>query len=229
MSKEEIISSLSESKGLLPDNYELFVNPDSQGVGVVVLEKTDEVLNRLSVWITNDGKYSTFVPSINYTVIEEIIQPIFESSNLGTGKYVESEYSTIYMKDVEPELYKKSVDSITSGEIERKEDIDLFFEQLVDYLNKVASPFYEKWRSLNTLNEFITQTPQTELHKYFGMGGVFKKAVLYKLTANPKFEEYFDLIYSGYKNKYITNKDISAEAKFKVVEKLKEIIPNINP
>ena len=207
MKKDVIIDYFIKNGKTLFEPFELIVKSDSDGIGIIILDRSEYVLNRITIWISNKGTYTEFVPSINYTVIENIVQPIFNSFSLGTGMYIESEISTIYMKDVEQDLYKSKIAYIKPTTIKNFKDLECLTKDISLFTATVAKPFFRKWNELDELNSFLTTLPQNKLAYVLGKGATFKKALIFKICKNEGFIEYFEKIYNFYTERYLENPD----------------------
>ena len=98
-------------------------------------------------------------------------------------------------------------------------------------MTNYAEPFFDKWSDLRVLNDFFDELPQKEVGQYFGQGGIFKKAVVYKLCNNPKYEEYFDWLYNGLVKGWEQDpsQDIIWKQFADAVIALKEVLDNTAP
>lgn len=229
MTSQQIISEIRSNIALLNEEFELIFDSDLQGVGLVLVQKNLGALHRMSIWIDKNGEYTQFYPGINITTVEGVLQPIFTRC-LEVGDYKEEYLGTISMRAVEPELFENLVNQVGVNKIESEQDIIKLFKQLNTVLSDLKETFFKKWGNLAVLNEFCDNTPQLELLDYLGNGAIYKKALIYKLCRNPKFDEYFNWIYEGIKNRHLKNPDgdIAFKQNYDVVEEMKILFENMD-
>lgn len=229
MKKEEIIKILEGNKLVLNPEYQFRIDNDQQGIGVGVHRKEKEALFRISLWIDKQNVYTKFVPSINLTIIEEIVQPIFIKHKY-RNSYNENTFGTVYLMSIEPETFTQTQPSGLPKTINSEQDVKELFETLNKYITEVAEPFYKKWGDLQFLNNYIKSVPQTDIGDKITDGG-YKKAVIFKICNDPNYNEYINWLYNILIDMYEQNKDgdIAYKRNADIITELKEVLGNTEP
>jgi hypothetical protein len=226
MKKEEIIKVIEKNKKELNADYHIRLEKDNQGIGIGIHKKKLKVIYRISIWIDNQNAYTMFVPAINLTIIEEIVQPIFAKYKY-KNTYSEETFTTISLRSAAPDIFTQTQPTGLPKIINVERDVQELFKILNEYIVNVAEPFFEKWGDIKFLNDYITTLPQKSISTII-TDGAFKKAAIYRLCNNPAYTEYINWIYTGLVNKYEQNKsdDIAYKRNAEIITELKEVLDN---
>jgi hypothetical protein len=194
----------------------------------IVIEKkeiTNKLIKEIGVVIDENSTVKNFYSLITILEVEKIMTPILQKNRL-FGNNDNGVMLTSTFQQLEPELFQKTLNPSYPKTIESEADVIGLLDDLNEYTENVAEPFFEKWSDLRVLNDFIETVPQMEISNYLGGYGASSKAVIYKLCNNPKFDEYFNWIYNGLVNRYINNPngDISYKQQHDLMIDLKEVL-----
>ena len=135
-----------------------------------------------------DGKnlFWGFSIYINFLSIENILVPILAKNNLvGRESSPKDIYNSFFVdSDFKIPTIKKEIKS--DNDIKQiEDDFYLFF-------NTEALPFFEKWKDLNVLYEYIKDKTEEELWDILGQFAPMKKAVILKLCNDSNYQEFMD-------------------------------------
>lgn len=229
MKKEDIIKAFEKNKIELNPDYNLRLGNDNQGIGVGIHKKRHESIYRISIWIDKQNAYTMFVPAINLSIIEEIIQPIFIKYKY-RNTYNEETFTTISLRSIEPDKFTQTQPPDLPKAIDEEKDVQEFYKIINEYIVSVAEPFFEKWGDIKFLNDYITTLPQKGINSII-TDGAFKKAVIYRLCNNPAYSDYINWIYTGLFNKYEQNKDgdMVYKRNADIIKELKKVLDSTNP
>ena len=174
-----------------------------------------------------DGKnlFWGFSIYINFLSIENILVPILAKNNL-----VGRESSP---KDIYNSFFIDSNFKIPTIKKEIKSDNDI--KQIEDdfylFFNTDALPFFEKWKDLNVLYEYIKdKTEREELSEILGQFWQFKKAVILRLCNDSSYEDFM--------TKFVNRREeilkmrpesIDVQRYYNASKELKEILDNTEP
>jgi hypothetical protein len=203
---------------------------EQNGIVASFIKKTEFTINEIGVYINSKKSYKQFSVFLTILEIETIIQPLLAKHQLfstGTGDLT----YTLNFSTIEPELFKQTLNPSYPKTIKTEQDVLDLLNDLKQYTQNVAEPFFEKWSDLTVLDKFLDTVPQMEVHKYLGGYGVFSKILIYKLCNNPNYEEYFNLMYSFSINRYKENPngDIAIKQKHDFMIDFKEVLDKIEP
>jgi len=229
MKQKEIIQWIKNNKDLLPSDYDLDIRSDSQGVGIGVFKKDKTGINQISIWLDKKESGIKFIPLINLTQIENIVQPIFLKHKY-RNSYNENDHGTIYLMSAEPEKFTETQPKYLPATIESEEDVIKLYQELNKYIKNVAEPFYKKWGDLKFLNNYIKTVPQMEIGDKI-VDGAFKKAVIFKLCNDPEYDKYINWSYKILVDMYEKNKDgdIAYKRNADIIKELKEVLDKTEP
>ena len=174
-----------------------------------------------------DGKnlFWGFSIYINFLSIENILVPILAKNNL-----VGRESSP---KDIYNSFFIDSNFKIPTIKKEIKSDNDI--KQIEDdfylFFNTDALPFFEKWKDLNVLYEYIKdKTEREELSEILGQFWQFKKAVILKLCNDSNYQEFMDSYFQKQKEYFDEDpEDIDNIRYYNASKELKQVLDNTKP
>ncbi len=127
-----------------------------------------------------------FSSRIMFKEIEELFAPIVSKNGLmGVTKPEErTTISSIKIPGFENRDYSRYSEDIR---IEDEKGINILVERFKDYYYEIAAPAFESFTSIEQFVPLIKDMDIVALSDYFGMGAIFKKAIIYKLC---NVEEY---------------------------------------
>ena len=74
MNKELKIELIKKHRNLISGDFDLRIDNDQFGIGLLFTKKTSDTIYRISVWIDKKGCYNKFVPGMNLLILENILQ-----------------------------------------------------------------------------------------------------------------------------------------------------------
>ena len=161
---------------------------------------------------------------INFLSIENILVPILAKNNLvGRKSSPKDIYNSFFVdSDFKIPTIKKEIKS--DNDIKQiEDDFYLFF-------NTEALPFFEKWKDLNVLYEYIKDKTEEELWDILGQFAPMKKAVILKLCNDSNYQEFMDSYFQKQKEYFDEDpEDIDNIRYYNASKELKEILDNTKP
>lgn len=231
MKQKEMILFIEKQlkNGLLPSDFKVSFGQRN----CIVIEKKEtnqKIIKEFGVVIYEDFKVEDYFTLITILEIETILTPLMQKHGM-FGKNDNGVMLTSSLNKLEPELFQKTLNPSYPKKIKKEKDVIDLLKDLNEYTKNVAEPFFEKWSDLTVLDKFLDTIPQIEVHKYLGGYGVFSKMLIYKLCNNPKYEEYFSLMYSFSINRYKENPngDIAIKQKHDFMIDFKEVFDRVEP
>ena len=173
-----------------------------------------------------DGKnlFLGFSIYINFLSIENILVPILAKNNL-VGR--ESSPKDIYNSFFIDSNYK--IPTIKK-EIKSDKDIKQIEDDFYLFFNTDALPFFEKWKDLNVLYEYIKDKTEEELWDILGQFAPMKKAVILKLCNDSNYQEFMDSYFQKQKEYFDEDpEDIDNIRYYNASKELKQVLDNTKP
>ena len=173
-----------------------------------------------------DGKnlFWGFSIYINFLSIENILVPILAKNNLvGRESSPKDIYNSFFIdSDFKIPTIKKEIKS--DNDIKQiEDDFYLFF-------NTDALPFFEKWKDLNILYEYIKDKTEEELWDILGQFAPMKKAVILKLCNDSNYQEFMDSYFQKQKEYFDEDpEDIDNIRYYNASKELKQVLDNTKP
>ena len=170
-----------------------------------------------------DGKnlFLGFSIYINFLSIENILVPILAKNNL-VGR--ESSPKDIYNSFFIDSNYK--IPTIKK-EIKSDKDIKQIEDDFYLFFNTDALPFFEKWKDLNVLYEYIKDKTEEELWDILGQFAPMKKAVILKLCNDSNYQEFMDSYFQKQKEYFDEDpEDIDNIRYYNASKELKQVLDN---
>lgn len=221
MNKELKIELIEKHRNLISGDFDLRIDNDQFGIGLLFTKKTSNVIFRISVWIDKKGSYNKFVPAMNLLILENILQPIIAKYKTFRAPYQENSHVTIALNNVDPEFDLVFPEKTIKDE---RDIIDLY-DNLNKFINQTADPFFAKWSDMKRLNFLVKETPQMELSKKIN-NGAYQKAVIFKLNQDNSYEEYINWIHNGLIKKAESSDDPVHEIQANIIRDLKIELDN---
>ena len=161
---------------------------------------------------------------INFLSIENILVPILAKNNLvGRKSSPKDIYNSFFVdSDFKIPTIKKEIKS--DNDIKQiEDDFYLFF-------NTDALPFFEKWKDLNVLYEYIKDKTEEELWDILGQFAPMKKAVILKLCNDSNYQEFMDSYFQKQKEYFDEDpEDIDNIRYYNASKELKQVLDNTEP
>ena len=161
---------------------------------------------------------------INFLSIENILVPILAKNNLvGRESSPKDIYNSFFVdSDFKIPTIKKEIKS--DNDIKQiEDDFYLFF-------NTDALPFFEKWKDLNVLYEYIKDKTEEELWDILGQFAPMKKAVILKLCNDSNYQGFMDSYFQKQKEYFDEDpEDIDNIRYYNASKELKQVLDNTEP
>ena len=173
-----------------------------------------------------DGKnlFWGFSIYINFLSIENILVPILAKNNLvGRESSPKDIYNSFFIdSDFKIPTIKK--------EIKSDKDIKQIEDDFYLFFNTDALPFFEKWKDLNVLYEYIKDKTEEELSDILGQFAPMKKAVILKLCNDSNYQEFMDSYFQKQKEYFDEDpEDIDNIRYYNASKELKQVLDNTEP
>ena len=112
----------------------------------------------------------------------------------------------------------------------KEENIDKIADEFITFYKQDALPFFEKWKDLNVLYEYIKDKTEEELWDILGQFAPMKKAVILKLCNDSNYQEFMDSYFQKQKEYFDEDpEDIDNIRYYNASKELKEILDNTEP
>ena len=206
---------------LLPKGFKLFESQESGCIICDYRKSTNQSINSIA-FLKREDKIKGFYYAVNFIEMELIIIPILTKNKLfGDVKPEKIDESFWVQKNTR---YTLSDDGKDISEYEEVVNIfNLFYKQ-------DALPFFEKWKDLNVLYEYIKDKTEEELWDILGQFAPMKKAVILKLCNDSNYQEFMDSYFQKQKEYFDEDpEDIDNIRYYNASKELKEILDNTEP
>ena len=115
-------------------------------------------------------------------------------------------------------------------EIKSDNDIKQIEDDFYLFFNTDALPFFEKWKDLNVLYEYIRDKTEEELWDILGQFAPMKKAVILKLCNDSNYQEFMDSYFQKQKEYFDEDpEDIDNIRYYNASKELKQVLDNTKP
>ena len=112
----------------------------------------------------------------------------------------------------------------------KTENIEKIANEFITFYKQKALPFFEKWKDLNVLYEYIKDKTEEELWDILGQFAPMKKAVILKLCNDSNYQEFMDSYFQKQKEYFDEDpEDIDNIRYYNASKELKEILDNTEP
>ena len=207
---------------LLPKGFSLFESEESGCIICDYRKSTNQSINSIA-FLKREDKIKGFYYAVNFIEMELIIIPILTKNKLfGDVKPEKIDESFWVQKNTR---YTLSDDGKDISEYEEVVNIfNLFYKE-------EALPFFEKWKDLNVLYEYIKdKTEREELSEILGQFWQFKKAAILRLCNDSNYQEFMDSYFQKQKEYFDEDpEDIDNIRYYNASKELKEILDNTKP
>ena len=207
---------------LLPKGFKLFESEESGCIICDYRKSTNQSINSIA-FLKREDKIKGFYYAVNFIEMELIIIPILTKNKLfGDVKPEKIDESFWVQKNTR---YTLSDDGKDISEYEEVVNIfNLFYKQ-------DAFPFFEKWKDLNVLYEYIKdKTEREELSEILGQFWQFKKAAILRLCNDSNYQEFMDSYFQKQKEYFDEDpEDIDNIRYYNASKELKQVLDNTKP
>ena len=112
----------------------------------------------------------------------------------------------------------------------KKENIEKIANEFITFYKQDALPFFEKWKDLNVLYEYIKDKTEEELWDILGQFAPMKKAVILKLCNDSNYQEFMDSYFQKQKEYFDEDpEDIDNIRYYNASKELKQVLDNTKP
>ena len=206
---------------LLPKGFKLFESQESGCIICDYRKSTNQSINSIA-FLKREDKIKGFYYAVNFIEMELIIIPILTKNKLfGDVKPEKIDESFWVQKNTR---YTLSDDGKDISEYEEVVNIfNLFYKQ-------DALPFFERWKDLNVLYEYIKDKTEEELWDILGQFAPMKKAVILKLCNDSNYQGFMDSYFQKQKEYFDeAPEDIDNIRYYNASKELKQVLDNTEP
>lgn len=180
-------------------------------------------------YLNNSVKAHSFWASIAYPEMENILHYILAKNDL-FGKFISTD-------EISSSFFNKDEKKIFLGEIGEgifiKNDIDLenLISKLQVFFSNDALPFFEKWKDLSVLYEYIKdKESREELSEILGQFWQFKKATILRLCNDPNYQSFMDNFVKRREEILALRPDsVDVQRYYNASKELKEVLDKTKP
>jgi len=166
-----------------------------------------------------------FVNCNQVPLVENIVANILYKNKI-TAVKPKDIYNTIMTRDYDE--YRLPADGILIDTEQKSAEVCNLFDR---FYNEYFIPFYEKWKDLSVLYEYIKdKTEREELSEILGQFWQFKKAAILRLCNDSNYQEFMDSYFQKQKEYFDEDpEDIDNIRYYNASKELKEILDNTKP
>ena len=165
-----------------------------------------------------------FVNCNQVPLVENIVANILYKNKI-TAVKPKDIYNTIMTRDYDE--YRLPADGILIDTEQKSAEVCNLFDR---FYNEYFITFYEKWKDLNVLYEYIKDKTEEELWDILGQFAPMKKAVILKLCNDSNYQEFMDSYFQKQKEYFDEDpEDIDNIRYYNASKELKEILDNTKP
>lgn len=134
-----------------------------------------------------------FNAGLRFNQVEEFLTPILvEVHILGPNAKAKSRWTLGIKNNGLFGTSDNSLEGEVDLELRSNNDIQSFTSAVNNYYTNAADPFFSDWSSLMDFKDLLEELNPKETAQIFGTGGIFKKAVIYKMVNHKIYDEYID-------------------------------------
>ena len=165
-----------------------------------------------------------FVNCNQIPLVENIVANILYKNKI-TAVKPKDIYNTIMTRDYDE--YRLPADGILIDTEQKSAEVCNLFDR---FYNEYFIPFYEKWKDLNVLYEYIKDKTEEELWDILGQFAPMKKAVILKLCNDSNYQEFMDSYFQKQKEYFDEDpEDIDNIRYYNASKELKQVLDNTKP
>ena len=165
-----------------------------------------------------------FVNCNQVPLVENIVANILYKNKI-TAVKPKDIYNTIMTRDYDE--YRLPADGILIDTEQKSAEVCNLFDR---FYNEYFIPFYEKWKDLNVLYEYIKDKTEEELWDILGQFAPMKKAVILKLCNDSNYQGFMDSYFQKQKEYFDEDpEDIDNIRYYNASKELKQVLDNTKP
>ena len=165
-----------------------------------------------------------FVNCNQVPLVENIVANILYKNKI-TAVKPKDIYNTIMTRDYDE--YRLPADGILIDTEQKTAEVCNLFDR---FYNEYFIPFYEKWKDLNVLYEYIKDKTEEELWDILGQFAPMKKAVILKLCNDSNYQGFMDSYFQKQKEYFDEDpEDIDNIRYYNASKELKQVLDNTKP
>ena len=165
-----------------------------------------------------------FVNCNQVPLVENIVANILYKNKI-TAVKPKDIYNTIMTRDYDE--YRLPADGILIDTEQKSAEVCNLFDK---FYNEYFIPFYEKWKDLHVLYEYIKDKTEEELWDILGQFAPMKKAVILKLCNDSNYQEFMDSYFQKQKEYFDEDpEDIDNIRYYNASKELKQVLDNTKP
>ena len=165
-----------------------------------------------------------FVNCNQVPLVENIVANILYKNKI-TAVKPKDIYNTIMTRDYDE--YRLPADGILIDTEQKSAEVCNLFDR---FYNEYFIPFYEKWKDLNVLYEYIKDKTEEKLWDILGQFAPMKKAVILKLCNDSNYQEFMDSYFQKQKEYFDEDpEDIDNIRYYNASKELKQVLDNTKP
>ena len=165
-----------------------------------------------------------FVNCNQVPLVENIVANILYKNKI-TAVKPKDIYNTIMTRDYDE--YRLPADGILIDTEQKTAEVCNLFDR---FYNEYFIPFYEKWKDLNVLYEYIKDKTDEELWDILGQFAPMKKAVILKLCNDSNYQGFMDSYFQKQKEYFDEDpEDIDNIRYYNASKELKQVLDNTEP
>ena len=165
-----------------------------------------------------------FVNCNQVPLVENIVANILYKNKI-TAVKPKDIYNTIMTRDYDE--YRLPADGILIDTEQKSAEVCNLFDR---FYNEYFIPFYEKWKDLNVLYEYIKDKTEEELWDILGQFAPMKKAVILKLCNDSNYQGFMDSYFQKQKEYFDEDpEDIDNIRYYNASKELKQVLDNTEP
>ena len=165
-----------------------------------------------------------FVNCNQVPLVENIVANILYKNKI-TAVKPKDIYNTVMTRDYDE--YRLPADGILIDTEQKTAEVCNLFDR---FYNEYFIPFYEKWKDLNVLYEYIKDKTDEELWDILGQFAPMKKAVILKLCNDSNYQEFMDSYFQKQKEYFDEDpEDIDNIRYYNASKELKQVLDNTEP
>ncbi|QPH39448.1 hypothetical protein [Pedobacter endophyticus] len=123
MEQSKIIQKLKRiADAIIPEGYYYAEEEGYNGIPVTIIRKTINFVYNVGVWIDSKNSYSQFNTTVYFKQVEEVLNPLLVKHGI-IEDFSEENNRTIWLKTIEPEMFKQTLNPSYPKTIETEQDV----------------------------------------------------------------------------------------------------------